>query len=763
MNTKFLYVFLFFILNASLFSQEICNNAIDDDADGLIDLQDTADCKCHLFSSSATVTSLIPNPSFESHSNCCPSTYSELYCADNWIQASSATSDYFNTCDYTHLVGIANQPPGIPDGQGMVGFHDVNATIGIYKEYVGSCLLSPMLAGVSYTIQLYIFTADDVLRIPGGPSDPINLTIYGHPNCGNLPLGGQGCPLNIGSGWTELGSVFVNYSTNWQQVTITFTPTVNMAEIIIGPPCAPTTFDDNRYNYYYIDGLMLNTSSSFGGLSITSTGGYCTGDIQLTAERDTFGVGQYQWYKDSIAILGASGPIDSVYSVFPGVNGTGEYQVMVSYGTECALSAPFPILETSVGIKSSQEDLSCYQANDGQIFIENNGGTAPFQYFLNGTLANNDTIKNLAPGTYTVQIKDDNGCTHDTSLTIQEPAKVNIVIDPTQCLYRGLNTLSAQASGGTPNYTYHWNNSGFVGQNYTINLQNNTLTNVYALDANNCSTDTFPLDLKIVPNIDFFTDATAGCSPLPVNFTYFINNNVNNLTATSCLWDFGDGSTSTDCLLTFHEYEQSGLQTVGLAVQYSNGCVDSLTKNDLINVYSVPAPDFYAIPQPTTILNPKIHFVNQSSNAASYVWVLDTNNFFSTEVEPEYSFDSTKAGRYKICLISTSDEGCIDTICHITTIDDDLFLYIPNSFTPNGNKQNDVFKVYHDGAPFTEFELTVFNRWGQVVFETKEPLDAWDGTKSGLPCEQGVYSWRLDAKSKIDKKILRHGHVNLLR
>src|SRR5680860_184376 len=113
LNYSLLLILTPFILNA----QEICDNGIDDNGNGLIDLNDP-ECDCNGFGASQTIPSLIPNPSFEDHS-CCPSSYSQLNCADTWIQATDATSDYFN-CGYSF--GAADNV-GLtpPDGSGYVG------------------------------------------------------------------------------------------------------------------------------------------------------------------------------------------------------------------------------------------------------------------------------------------------------------------------------------------------------------------------------------------------------------------------------------------------------------------------------------------------------------------------------------------------------------------------------------------------------------------------------------------------------------------
>ena len=137
-------------------AQEICNNALDDDADGLIDLNDTTECACTGNIGDDGVTSIIPNPSFEQF-DCVPTTVSELACATTWEQATAATSDYFLNVDGG--LWIEGVPQPLPDGIALAGFIAADSIDGSgsffpYAEYLGACLLSPMQAGVQYTLQM---------------------------------------------------------------------------------------------------------------------------------------------------------------------------------------------------------------------------------------------------------------------------------------------------------------------------------------------------------------------------------------------------------------------------------------------------------------------------------------------------------------------------------------------------------------------------------------------------------------------------------
>ncbi|MFZ4785677.1 MAG: gliding motility-associated C-terminal domain-containing protein [Flavobacteriales bacterium] len=296
----------------SISAQEICTNGIDDDNDGLIDLNDTEDCSC---TSVSSITSLIPNPSFELY-DCLPQTFGELSCADTWEQATPATSDFFLNTPGALWDGVIPLP--VPDGQGVGGFiisaYPMDITISdftIYNEYIGGCLLAPMEAGVEYTIQMNVAGSSwDGTTSEGVYYGPINITIFGSTACPEWPVALDpfgfelGCP-DILNEWTELGYTSYSADATWQTVTIQFTPTTDIQAIMIGGPCElPADFNvdfinHQAYPYFWIDNLILNESSLFS--SIETTGGYCTEDLTLLGTSDTLAE-YFQWYYDGVAL-----------------------------------------------------------------------------------------------------------------------------------------------------------------------------------------------------------------------------------------------------------------------------------------------------------------------------------------------------------------------------------------------------------------------------------------------------------------------------
>ena len=167
---------------------EICDNGIDDDKDGLIDINDP-DCKCSGIKDSVFIpTSLVPNPSFENY-NRCPDAMAQLDRCIGWIQASDATSDFFHLCGVYKDDPLRGMPPQpLPAGRGYVGFLDIQNSPGrgIYKEYVGACLTSPMIAGKEYTLSFWVGfgKAGQVFT----PRATFNMGIFGTSDCQNLPF-----------------------------------------------------------------------------------------------------------------------------------------------------------------------------------------------------------------------------------------------------------------------------------------------------------------------------------------------------------------------------------------------------------------------------------------------------------------------------------------------------------------------------------------------------------------------------------------------
>lgn len=324
-----------------VFPPEVCNNAIDDDGDGRIDLNDE-DCQCPIIEP----ISLIPNPSFEDQA-CCPPDRSRMDCASTWIQASAPTTDYLHSCGWNGWSDLPVPMP-IPDGEGVIGFRNGRfASISgsateanpNFKEYAGACLLRPLRAGVSYKFQFHIgFTNEPY-------SPPINVTFFGTTDCDNLPFGDLdatfGCPTN-GPGWKQLGSVFASGTFEWQQVEINVTPTEDIYAIAIGPPCQ--TLNTSINPYYFFDNLILAEQSAF-DFEIQANNQPCANDLSLNVPQyDSL---KYQWYKDGIALIGETN------ATLENLQGDGRYQVGLESNEECSVTNTFLYIKPKKSVQIS--------------------------------------------------------------------------------------------------------------------------------------------------------------------------------------------------------------------------------------------------------------------------------------------------------------------------------------------------------------------------------------------------------------------------
>ena len=278
-----------------LFAQEVCDNGIDDDGNGLIDLQDSA-CYCKGSYDLNSVKSIVPNYSFENKS-CCPIFSGEMNCVDDWGQPSfPATTDYLNTCGYPNLP-LNPPPPSLIDGNGYVGFAYVIAVnFNPYKEYAGVCLLDTLFAGESYKISFQIAYSYGVLTN--------TFSVFGSSNCSDLPFtfsGHNDCPLLSNAGnWEELGSKTITLDrSKWNQIEINFTPTEDLSNIVIGPGCGT---EKSHFSYCYLDQVIMNEVSESRPY-ISTQGSLCQENLVLSLEFDSV-PNEIQWYKNGIALAG---------------------------------------------------------------------------------------------------------------------------------------------------------------------------------------------------------------------------------------------------------------------------------------------------------------------------------------------------------------------------------------------------------------------------------------------------------------------------
>ncbi|MBN4071406.1 gliding motility-associated C-terminal domain-containing protein, partial [Crocinitomix catalasitica] len=273
---------------------------------------------------------------------------------------------------------------------------------------------------------------------------------------------------------------------------------------------------------------------------------------------------------------------------------------------------------------------------------------------------------------------------------------------------------------------------------------------------------TFNITIHPLPQLGFTPDITKGCFPMQVQFL----NDYPGEPAATCLWTFGDGTTSTDCDLVNHTYTMEGFYDVGLTVTTAFGCSRSLSVSNLIEVYPQAVAAFTYKPNPITVDDPTVYFENQSINAIGYKWDFGDFSYNSSEINPIHIYPQIGNKKYEVRLTAYSAGGCDDQAIQIIMIKDIILFFIPNVFTPDGNQYNNEFKpVITAGVDIYDYHLMIFNRWGEIVMESYNMDYGWDGTYASRGLVQdGVYVWTLEFGETMSDKRHRHmGHVTVLK
>jgi gliding motility-associated-like protein len=286
---------------------------------------------------------------------------------------------------------------------------------------------------------------------------------------------------------------------------------------------------------------------------------------------------------------------------------------------------------------------------------------------------------------------------------------------------------------------------------------------VTGTDANGCiGTDDVNIIVEPLPIVSFTADVTSGCAPLEVTFT---NTSAGSLT--DCIWTFGNGSGGSDCGSITTTYQNGGTYDVSLTTTSANGCTSTVTYTDYIYVEDAPDAAFTPSSSVVSVFNSEILFDNTSTGAVNYVWDFGDGSPTTTQENPLHDFPNEGQGTYLVELIAYSSLGCPDTTWRSIVVNEELIFYVPNTFTPDSDDFNETFNaIFTTGYDPFDFNLFIFNRWGEVIWESHDVTIGWDATygTDGRDVQDGTYTWKIDFKTtQTDERIMVIGHVNVLR
>lgn len=281
-----------------------------------------------------------------------------------------------------------------------------------------------------------------------------------------------------------------------------------------------------------------------------------------------------------------------------------------------------------------------------------------------------------------------------------------------------------------------------------------TLTSVQGCD----SLATLNLTVNPMPNASFAANYEDGCAPLQVTFS-----NSGGSSGT-CQWNLGNGVVSSNCGTVVGTYNSFGCYDVSLQITSAAGCSSTLTLDDIVCVNPQPEASFVVNSQQLSNFDPTANFTNTSTGHVSQTWNFGDGSGTSTLNNPQHTYPEA-AGYYYVTLVVANSHGCVDSTTQLIVVDNVVVFYVPNTFTPDGDVYNETFRpIFTAGFDIYQYQMVIFNRWGEIIFESNNSEIGWDGTYGGNTCQDGTYIWQITYKEiGKDKRNEIRGHFNLLR
>lgn len=385
----------------------------------------------------------------------------------------------------------------------------------------------------------------------------------------------------------------------------------------------------------------------------------------------------------------------------------------------------------------------------------------------------NLTIPGIQPsqsGTYTLSVSL-GPCVTSQKIQIEVLTPIAFTLTPeSRTICKGDSVkLVVGSTGGSQNYAYVWSPEVFLASP-TGSVQyghplGTTIYNLAGYDIacpNYTVFNTFTIQVNQPPKPDLQLDRVQGCQPLCLFY-----NSKTQSDAAITTYNFGgtkimQADSFTYCL------DEPGTYNLKILSTGKNGCSGTYDFPLPIVVFPKPQSDFSWTPDVVTTSNNQVTFTPASKYGpiTRLNWMFTgtgIDGFDTTNIQnPQRVFENP--GKFPIMLTQTTDHGCIDSIVKIIDVIEDFNIYIPSSFTPNGDGLNDVFLIKGLGFKAEGFSMEMFDRWGHSLFFSKDLTKGWDGTAKGIPSQDGVYIYKIKAVGANGEGRKEYvGHVTLMK
>ena len=320
------------------------------------------------------------------------------------------------------------------------------------------------------------------------------------------------------------------------------------------------------------------------------------------------------------------------------------------------------------------------------------------------------------------------------------------------------NSAIITAVSSLPGGIFTWSDGTF-GPTASFSPISDTTVN-FSYSLNGCTNTGFAtITVLELPGLSFSASQTEGCAPLNIAF------NAPFLESSSCSWKINGQEVSTTCGDLNYSFNNPDCYDISLTILGTNGCLNTVNYIDLVCVYPNPIANFYFNELANYQTSASIGFTNSSVDGFQNWWNFGDGNSTSNQNNPVHTYTFQNDASFSVQLIVESEFGCKDSIIQNESFREELYAYVPNTFTPDGSAMNDIWKpIFSTFVDEGKYECSVYNSFGERIFYTKDYHEGWDGSYNGNRVQDGTYTYQIvycalgNAKSTI-----LNGHINLLR
>ena len=499
---------------------------------------------------------------------------------------------------------------------------------------------------------------------------------------------------------------------------------------------------DAEIQFIRTDSINFNQtfSLSYGG---TASNGI---DYNAMPTTITFPAGQVA---QSINIM-------SIYDLL--VEGTESLSVTITYSGDCGQNQMETITLWIVDQSALTLDLldqvivDCPNGDSLNLIATPSGGNpAYFHSWSTGATTSYISASPLATTTYYVTVTDECG-----SQSVYDSIEVVIPVNPPLLLEVSNDTsvicpnspvdLFSSITGGAGGYSWSWSN-GSSQQDISIQTMQ---TNQYEVTVTDMCGETASNGVLVTVILPVISAQTYGAASICPGESAEIGVLVSNGTGVyDYTWSTGESTFEINVMPT--------LSTI-YSVSVSDSCAAhyEVVENVLVNI-DRPIAEF-TLGADNIVIKKPINFINLSEGATSYYWEFE-NGEASTEVSPITTYYND--GPVTVMLVAENQAGCLDTVYHTYYVQPEMIFFVPNAFTPDGDGKNDYF--FGEGVGVKEYEMRIFNRWGQIIYHSLGKRDSWDGRANGIMSPNGVYIWKILLTGYDGTEYQKTGHVSLIR